>query len=234
MSKWFIGYTTGIAAACLVFASFNGRALALPPGDSLPSSVCSALKAERAKYGTPIAGADVAKVLNATAWANRNLGMGMAGKTGGTTCKLPNGKTIACDYIVRQSDNVGWDVLGDSDSTATVNCNSKGVLMASNRPWVAPSDPGGSTPPPDPPPSDLTARVAALEKQNTAQAAQISALQADVSNVRAEVVALRAQVNSLGDRVLVLENKPPGSSCTVQEVSTSSNWGHSHRVKTCQ
>lgn len=208
----------------------------VPVGGPLPSAVCSTLRAERAKYPTPIAKADLGKALNATAWAHRALGMGLAGKSGGTVCPIPGGKNVACDYIVRKSDNTGWDVIGDVEGPAKVNCPSDGVTMSSSRPWVAPVDPGGSTPPPvDPPPSDdLTKRVEALEKKVTANTVAIQALQNTTSGLQNEVTALRAQVNGLSDRVLVLENKPPSAPCTVQEVSTSRDLYHSHRVKTCQ
>lgn len=226
-----INRLSGVLGAALILLTVVGAA---PPGDKLPTGVCATLTAERVKYGTPISYADLGKVLNATAWAHRGIGLGLGGKTSGTRCPIPGGKTVTCDYLIRKSDMVGWDVIGDVEGPASVQCNGAGVLVT-NRPWVAPVDPGtGPTPPdPQPPTPDLTARVEALEKKVTAHTAAIAALQSDVADTKAEVIALRVQVDNLSDRVLALENKPPSQTCTVREVDTSQSVFHTHKVRTC-
>lgn len=201
-------------ASVAVFLVFGAYLVAVPPGDPLPSVACSSLKAERAKYGATVTPAQAAAILNASAWAHKTLGLGMAGKSGGTTCPLSNGKTIACDYLVRQSDNVGWDVLVDSDSTARVTCSAAGVVMASNRPWVAPVDPGtGPGPGPVPPdcPTCPTCPTCPPAGSHPVSAAQFQALEAAVKALEARVAVLEQAQYSVN-------------------LSTSSNWGHSHQV----
>lgn len=188
---------------------------ASPPGDALPAGVCTTLRAERAKYPTPPGAANVGALLNATAWTHRALGLGVGRKTTGTRCPSPAGD-ITCDYLIRQSDMVGWDVLIDADGAASVTCTGSGVTIT-NRPWVAPVNPG--IPGPDPCPDCPTCPTCPPPSSpHPVSAAQFQALDAYAKSLEARVASLEQRVGALEGARYVVRG------------STSRDWGHGHGV----
>lgn len=196
----------------------------------LPAAVCQELRTGRAALPTPMTAAQRGVLLNRAAWVGRAAGIGLSRKTAGNICPSPVG-SIGCD-VVRLQNGTYWDVI-TGNAAESINCgNSMGTITDPARAWVAPVEPagGGGTPPPvDPPQSDLTARVAALEATSKAQASDIAAL-------KSQVAALDARLTVMGNRVTALEAHAPAPPCTPHEVTTTRDgggWygpGHSHRV----
>ena len=102
----------------------------IPPGEE-PASLLSDLQVERGNYGTSMSGSEVGKLLNAVAWKNKDAGWVLLGKASGTNCPMPNGTLISCDFLVHSPTLSGYDVLIDSDNTATPTWSGPDPSLAS-------------------------------------------------------------------------------------------------------
>ena len=102
----------------------------IPPGKE-PASLLSDLQAERGNYGTSMSGSEVGKLLNAVAWKNKDTGWVLLGKASGTNCPMSNGTLISCDFLVHRPTLSGYDVLIDSDNTATPTWSGPDPSLAS-------------------------------------------------------------------------------------------------------
>ena len=164
----------------------------------LPQDVYDVLVEECAKYPGPVRDESVfGKVLNATAWRTRHLGMGLSEKRGGHCVSSPTGGTIAEDIICRR-DGHHWDVLGAAGMGNPLNPGrgpSIGIIDLRARPWVAPVQPAGAvdpTPKPNPQPPPPSTDLSAVK----AQLATVIAQQQLILRVLTEV-ATRAAVEGL-------------------------------------
>lgn len=202
----------------------------------LPAAACASLRADRAALPTPMTQVQRGIMLNRAAWAARAAHVGVSRKVSGTMCPAPPGSgspTISCDTLFLEnpaSPATGpwsyWDVIV-GDAAQSINCGASTNKNADPaRRWLAPVEPAGSTtPPPVPPDSDLSARVAVLEATVKAQSNQLAILD--------------ARVTVLGNRVTALESAPGSTACVASELTTSRDgggWfgpGHTHRVVAC-
>lgn len=199
-----------LLVACLGFC-----ALALPASaQSLPDNVCQTLKAERARYQTPVPPAGLADILNRTAFTHRAQGYGLMRKTTGNRCMSAAG-SIKCDALVLPS-GVWYDVLGSSETLATVQCSTPAGTQAAGN-YVAAVDPHVDVDPvPDP-----------------AYQQQINVLKVQVKQLQDEMALVKAVFN----RHTHPEPPPPPPPppCVPTPVSTNRAGfpQHSHTVMAC-
>lgn len=168
---------------------------AQPGLPDLPPAVCKTLTDEFSRLASRDE-AQLGALLNRVAWAHRAEGFGLSRKDFGNHTESPAGP-IAVDILHRRSDNLLWDVIVDAGSpTSRPSCGqSIGPPPASNRPWVAPVDPGHTEPPPPPPPT-----CEACERER-------AALLQDVAGKQARIVDLELEVDSLRARALGAEQE---------------------------
>jgi hypothetical protein len=150
--------------------------------------------------------------LNEIAWLHREDGWGLSRKAFGHFVESPVGQ-IASDILHHKPSDTIWDVFTDT-----------GVIWAQakhhnnpDRPWVAPVQPDGATPDPEPEPDTLTPRVEALERQ--------------VGELRTVLAATFAALES---RVKTLEVKPDPVFTLpefIAEGKSRTAWGHQHDIK---
>ena len=197
------------------------------PSMQLPDAIFATLKAVRPKYPTPL-GQLGAALLNEVAWIHRAEGWGIEAKTGGNVCPQPTtGRTCGCDIL--RTATQGWDVLQDTEGDAIPVQSESGPADPAR--FVAPVAPPDIIDPPDPPPSDLTARVTALEAQVAVQGMRL----------QDQAAALLL----LAGRVAALEQTPPASGLSEAQVvalirkafalatvtgTTGSRYSHAHSV----
>jgi hypothetical protein len=191
------------------------------------TTLLSDLQAERTKYPTPIAAADIAKVLNAVAWAHRAEGWGLLKKGAGNSCPLA-GTFISCDILINSQSKHHFDVLqnaeGDGTGTAIPQWNDDGICELGPTSgcemsrFLAPVDPGGSptadpAPVPTPQPTiDLTPilnRLKDLEQKLTDLSGELKAQRDALDNIdRDQLPAMRTDIQ-------MLEAKPIPKGCSV-------------------
>ena len=170
------------------------------PSMQLPDAIFATLKAVRPKYPTPL-GQLGAALLNEVAWIHRSEGWGLESKTGGNVCEQPTtGRTCGCDIL--RTTTRGWDVLQDTEGAAVPIQSDSGPAEPSR--FVAPVAPPDIIDPPDPPASDLAARVTALEAQVAVQGLRLQ--------------DQAAALLQLAGRVAVLEQTPPASGLSEAQV----------------
>lgn len=105
-----------------------------------PASLLEDVRAERAKFGANVVGADLGKLLNAVAWKNRTSGWGLSRKDFGQQCSSPVGQ-IACDILYHKPTNTIYDVLVAAGEISTPTWDELGENTDARRPWVAPVQP---------------------------------------------------------------------------------------------
>lgn len=99
----------------LLALSLAAPALAQEPRNADGLTASEALALYRQDYPTPMdTAAHVGELLNRVAWDFRASGAKLLGKTGGSTCPMPNGVSISCDYLVHAPSFSGHDVFGDA------------------------------------------------------------------------------------------------------------------------
>lgn len=169
------------------------------------SAILDDLRAQRAKYGTPMTEEERGKLLNDTALmqspaTDGGVSWGLLLKTTGANCPQPvSGIRIACDILVYRPTAVFYDVIIDGEG--------QGLIPETLPPAQPLTDasrfivPAGDAPQPPRPPADelaaLTARVAALERGLTQAVADISALADTVSRVDATATQAIGRVSAL-------------------------------------
>lgn len=122
------------------------------------TSLIGDIAAERAKYPASMTPAQVAQMLNAVAWNHRAEGWGLLRKGSGNSCPL-NGTYISCDILIHAPSIQHFDVLRDAENAALPQWNNVGPCVLSDSSgcamsnFLAPVDPGGSTPTQPPPPT---------------------------------------------------------------------------------
>lgn len=105
------------------------------PTGGQPTSLLSDVQAERAKYPPGILTDEQrAKILNAVAWKNKDLGWGLLSKPSGTNCFFVSGP-IACDILFHKPSGLHFDALTDFDATWIP----KGLIDISR--WLTPVQP---------------------------------------------------------------------------------------------
>lgn len=104
------------------------------------ASLLDDVRAERAKYGASVSGANLGALLNAVAWKNRSSGWGLSRKDFGTQCASPVGQ-VACDILYHKPTNTIYDVLIAAGEASTPTWDPLGENTDSRRPWVAPVQP---------------------------------------------------------------------------------------------
>lgn len=182
----------------------------------LPADVCKTLTAARGT-GPITSAAQMAAILNQTAWTHRGAGWGLSTKTGGNRCPLPNGAEVACDILQQRDSKLMWDVFvaaGVGEPT-TVNCGDTiGAGTDPNRPWMAPIDPGGPDPK-DQRIAELERQLASAQSTITSQTARIQSLEDAkvglenrVTELDGQVAGLTTERDTLKARVAELESKP--------------------------
>lgn len=122
------------------------------PGDPpMAKKLLDDVRAERAKYGTPMELHEMGELVNAVAWENRADGWGLAGKSGGARTKQPHtGVEISRDLLLHQPTGRMYDVLSDVAGQAKPAWNDVGPI---DMPFVKPVNPTGQDEPgPDPKP----------------------------------------------------------------------------------
>jgi hypothetical protein len=184
-------------------------------------SLLADVTAERARYGATMTNDECVALLNAVAWKNRGNGWGLGRKTSGNRGRRSDGVECTVDGLVHRDSTTFVDALrdagGKSEPAWQVAPN------PSNRPWVAPIDPGSPSedvaPPPPPP-------------------------EVDLSGIRASIQALASRVSALEARLTALEGRPIVSLDEVLarldvleraeyrvEAGTSRELGHTHDVQ---
>jgi hypothetical protein len=179
--------------------------------------------AERAKFGRTMTNDECVALLNAVAWKNRDEGWGLGKKTSGNRGRRSDGVECTVDGLVHRNTMTFVDALkdagGKSEPAWQVAPN------PSNRPWVAPIDPAGSSaglapPPPRPPP-----RID-LSELRTA----IQALGSRVSVLEARLTALEARPVASLDEVLARLDALERAEYSI-DTGTSRELGHAHTVQ---
>jgi hypothetical protein len=107
----------------------------------------------RADYPTPMSSAQRGELLNRVAWEHRADGWGLLIKTGGNRCAAPQGVEVACDILVHAPTRWHFDVLIDSEGSATPTWGDVGpcdpsVSGCSMDRFLAPIAPAGAPPVP--------------------------------------------------------------------------------------
>lgn len=170
-----------------------------PQRSKLPEAVCKTLMTERGKYPadlTPVCrnegdpNCPIGAILNATAWAHRDLGFGLSRKEAGFHVVSPVGR-IASDILERKSDLLMWDVFVDAGLTTRVNCGED--IGPGSRPFVDPVDPQQGSPPPPPPSDD----VDQLKAENVRLRTEIHALRGLLTDTEIARDAARRRVTEL-------------------------------------
>jgi hypothetical protein len=171
--------------------------LAAPAGAQDFDAVVRSLHEERGKYGATMNDDECAELVNAVAWKHRDDGWGLSGKTFGTHGTLHDGTQIAHDILHHRPSNRIWDVLTSAGAASTPirSFGPGGPPPGSNRPWVAPVPPrgtstqpgnGGTVTPPPPPDGAVVAKLNEL-------IAQVAALNGTVESLRAQVSHLTTE-----------------------------------------
>lgn len=131
--------------------------LLLPSPLRAQQALLADLQAERAKYGASMTSAEVGQMLNAVAWRNRASGWGLLKKGSGNSCPMRD-VYVSCDILIHAPTLQHFDVLIDAEGRAEPTWNlvgpcilgpSSGCEMSR---YLAPFDPGGSSPVPNPGP----------------------------------------------------------------------------------
>jgi hypothetical protein len=123
--------------------------LLVPTSVHAQGSLLADLQAARAKYPTPMSPAQLAELLNAVAWDNKDQGWGLLSKPGGNRCPQPTtGIDVSCDWLTHLPTAKGLDVLGASEKTATPRWGSFSTIDRAR--FVAPVRPAGVDEPVDP------------------------------------------------------------------------------------
>ncbi len=125
-----------------------------PPPDEdeppMPENLLDDVRAERAKYPTPMLNEQMGELVNAVAWNHRADGWGLAGKSVGARTKQPHtGIEISRDLMIHKPSRRMFDVLRDVEGEAEPSWNDVGAM---DMPFVVPVDPDGGEPDPDPDP----------------------------------------------------------------------------------
>lgn len=116
-------------------------------------NLLASVQDERKKYGAMMSDDECARLCNAVAWRHRASGWGLSGKRSGTRGRLPNGTEVAHDVLHHQPSHMLFDVLIGAGAQATPTWTELGVQQnLTDRPWIAPIDPGGTPPEPKPMP----------------------------------------------------------------------------------
>jgi hypothetical protein len=107
----------------------------------------------RVQYPTPMSSAQRGELLNRVAWEHRSEGWGLLVKTGGNRCAAPQGVEVACDILVHAPTRWHFDVLIDSEGSATPTWGDVGpcdpsVSGCSMDRFLAPIAPAGPAPVP--------------------------------------------------------------------------------------
>ncbi len=214
-----------VAVVCFTSALFAQQ--------SIPNHIETVKTARKTYAGLPAGRLRAYCIVNRVAWDLRGDGVGLFFKEG------ENGyNSRSSDVVIYKPRGETFDILGDAEGAAVPQWGrTQPTGFGDVALWRAPQDPAtvavcGKVDPPvepeQPPATDLTGRVEALERQVKALASSVTALQAALkANGEADA--------ALAGRVKALEERPAGGSgaCTAQEVSTSSVWGHAHKVQTC-
>ena len=103
------------------------------PSGEEPTSLLADVQTERVKYGTPMAPAEIGKLLNTVAWKNKALGWALLGKSSGANCPAPNGTLVSCDFLIHQPTLFGYDVLIGQEDQAIPTWNGPEDLSESIR-----------------------------------------------------------------------------------------------------
>lgn len=113
--------------------------------------ILETLRNVRDKYSQtrPLTRNELGALLNEVAWIHRDEGVGLEAKSGGWTAIQPRTSIEIGSDILRFKDDIGRDVLKDSEGLATVQWGDPGPADPAR--FVIPVDPVGVTPPVDPP-----------------------------------------------------------------------------------
>jgi hypothetical protein len=183
---------------------------------------------------------------NEVAWIHRGEGFGIAEKTSGTYGIRSDGQRASIDGLVYRPPAGGTeqfiDILGNAEGENPPFAVPQWTEHStSNRRWVKPIQPQGSTqppiPPPEPPPSGdyVTEADFALYKREVDH--KIAALRDELT---AMITGVSMRVDRLEDRVVLLETGgvPPASVQYVliadeaaPAIPTSREWGHGHELR---
>lgn len=126
---------------------------AAPALAQAPTNLLPTIERIRPQYPTPMSQAQKAELLNRVAWEHRADGWGLLRKDGGNRCPAPQGVDVACDILVYAPNPWHYDVLVDSDNTASPAWIDKGPCLITvsgcemSR-FLAPIAPPGQPPPP--------------------------------------------------------------------------------------
>lgn len=212
-------------------------ALLLLPAPALAQADLSRdVREERQKYGPTPSSEEKAKLLNAVAWKHRLDGWGLSSKRNGNNCPMPGGELVACDILHHRPSNRIFDVLAATDpgEPATPTWADKGWMEDTSRPWVAPVNPGSTTPPPPPPPPDidlarLQAAIEVVSQRVTELAERHSDLQRQQDDLAARVTELLAQPTLID--AAVQRAVAAAVSTLVVTGNTAVAFRHQHRVE---
>lgn len=130
-------------------------------------SMLDTLQLLRRGYGATMNDDECVELLNHAAWLHKSEGYGLSHKASGTHGVRYDGEPL-CHDVLMWKDGTYWDCLNAAGaaSVPTWPSPNSGRITDPNRYWVAPVVPQGDVDPdpPTPPPSDLEARVTALEQ----------------------------------------------------------------------
>ena len=173
----------------------GGLVLLCAGSASAQQHLFGAVVAARARYGTPMPPAQISDLLNRVAWDHRSDGWGLLAKPSGHNC--PFARTdIACDILVHAPSATHWDVLADQEGAARPVFNNAGPIDLSR--FVAPIDPGGTSPPPPvppvlpPPPAGVTDVLTALHQASAQRSAEYADVVNRVNDLRGIVLTTHA------------------------------------------
>ena len=163
---------------------------------------------ERRRYGATMHDDDCARLCNAVAWRHRASGWGLSGKRSGTRGRLPNGTEVAHDVLHHQPTGMLVDVLIGAGAQATPTWVELGPQQnLSERPWVAPIDPG-TTPDERPTPTPSAPVAPGV----------------DVSRLERELVAINDQLAILIRGVEAVQDAALRSALVSENLIRSGSW----------
>lgn len=118
-----------------------------------PKSLIDSVRAERAKYGTPLMNPQMGELLNAVAWKHRAAEWVLAEKrTGAHSFQPHTGIPISRDVLMHVPSRRMFDVLRDVGGAGEPNWIDVGQI---DMPAVHPVDPGNEEPEEPEDPSDV-------------------------------------------------------------------------------